>query len=323
MFNRTLTILIGWLLLWNVAAVSGADAQMLLEKMRTAMENLSYEGDFVFKQGDHLEPMHILHQGSADGGGERLTTLSGVHSEIVRRGGGRQCIYTGGRKPKVDVAGDSHTPSTHLLPYAAFGSIEQLSRNYSIELLGQDRMAGRMADVIAIEPPDKLRYGYRLWLDAERALLLNFMVLDNEGEPIEQLMFTSLKLMDKVPEAWLKSEACRLRQADSKSVEVQQEHGAAGLWESRALPSGFELTLNQQRSSRQVEHLVYSDGLATVSVFIEQAGEAHLPDGSHAMGGSVNAFSRFVEPHQIVAVGEVPAATVKLIAESIQQKSTD
>ena len=65
-----------------------------------------------------------------------------------------------------------------------------------------------------------------------------------------------------------------------------------------------------------VVHILYSDGLANVSVFIEPAKEKKIARRSRV--GASNAFSIEVDGNQITAVGEVPAATVEQIATSMQ-----
>ena len=88
------------------------------------------------------------------------------------------------------------------------------------------------------------------------------------------------------------------------------------------MPKGFRLSAYIARQAvmrkRPVEHLVYTDGLAAVSVFVERLGEG---DKSFMLGpsrmGAVNALGSRVDGYQVMTVGEVPAETIALIGGSV------
>jgi len=323
--HRSLTIFALLLaqLLPAVATAAGSDAQQWLRRMSEAMHTLNYEGRFIFRQGELIDPMHVRHQAVADGGRERLVTLSGEQREIIRNSDGRTCIDSRDSEPFIEADEGESRSSTQILPYETFNEIDQLRTLYKIALDGRERVAGRSAQVISIVPRDNYRYGYRIWVDAENALLLNFMVLDQKGAVLEQMMFTQLELVEQFTPQQLLSESCQ--QAFANAVvtanrPMTNSDVSSSGWRSERLPSGFSLREGGRTPrGEHVGHLLYSDGLATVSIFIEQSDQARLPDGHHALGGSVNAFAQFVAPYQLVAVGEVPAETVEMMAQSITQ----
>ena len=96
-------------------------------------------------------------------------------------------------------------------------------------------------------------------------------------------------------------------------------------WRASKVPPGFRLTATRTQllegSTSPVTHLVYSDGLASVSVFIEN--RPSQPDQFKGLAkvGSAFTFSTTTQGHQVTAVGEVPPQTVQVIAHSTQPES--
>jgi sigma-E factor negative regulatory protein RseB len=193
-------------------------------------------------------------------------------------------------------------------------------------LLGEDRIAGLAARVIAIKPLDAWRYGYRIWLDQRHGIVLRSALLDDKGYPIEQLMFTDVQIKPRIDQSVFASPVPR-REA-SPETSHQDTHPPAGepvtrsAWRIVRLPKGFIKVLHNRFTKspghHPTEHLVFADGLATISVFLEQLdGAPPLLQGGSQFG-SMSAFGIVVEGHQVLVVGEVPAATVQNIATSIQ-----
>ena len=104
---------------------------------------------------------------------------------------------------------------------------------------------------------------------------------------------------------------------------------AATVWSALKLPPGFRMMLHGAQtlpgSSVPVDHLVFTDGLASVSVFIEMhatpPGAGQVTEVRAARVGSSSAFSTVVDGHKITAVGEVPPATVRLIATQVRAEA--
>jgi sigma-E factor negative regulatory protein RseB len=174
-----------------------------------------------------------------------------------------------------------------------------------------------------IKPRDAYRYGYLLWADEASGLLLKASLLDERGGVVEQYMFTQVNIGKPISESDLKP------QYPTSGI-VWQRAGdtaptpTAGKWTAEQLPAGFTLSVRLMRMlparKQPVEHLVYSDGLAVVSVFIEQTGNG---DESNALSGlthmgAVHAFGKVVDGHQVTVVGEAPALTVDMIGGSVR-----
>jgi len=184
-------------------------------------------------------------------------------------------------------------------------------------------VAGRVTKVVHVDPLDKFRYGYRFWLDAENGLLLKSQVLAEDGQPIEQLMFTSIEIVREISPDLLKSEL----KGEHYTVTEDKSEDAVGSdavlnWRVAHPPLGFLSTGHNTRhvaaGGVPTHHIVLSDGLASVSVYIEKLDASKKRFVGSSYMGAVNIHGVVVDEHQITVVGEVPAATVKMVADSIQ-----
>ena len=305
--------------LW--AADSAKEARALLEKMTHATRTLNYDGTFVYMHEGRFITMRILHGADAKGERERLLSLSGAAREVMRDDQAQTCVMSDSRK----VAGSTHTRR----PFSGALSIDasRLVNYYDFTRSGEDRVANRSAHRVAIKPRDSYRYGYQLSIDGATGLLLKSELINEDGIAVEQIMFTSLGVTDGPPAALQgHCESKRLTPHHEQHRETRSHVPVAAGWQVTQLPAGFTLVEHDKHPIRTstvaVEHLIFSDGLALVSVFIERLEEDDKFSGfSHR--GAVSAFGAVVDDHQITVVGEVPRATVQLIAESIQKTTPE
>jgi sigma-E factor negative regulatory protein RseB len=322
--------LVGALLSTVPQSARGADdPRAWLERMNKALATRNYDGTFFHISGGRVETMRIVHRVRSGRVTERLQSLDGSGREFVRANDELTCYLP-----------DQHTvlvePRQDRGPF--LGSLPQFGATvndfYRIEALPDTHILGRPARVIAVNPKDQFRFGYRLWLDEKTAMPLKTQLCDSRGQVIEQIFFARLDMPESIPDSDLAptvhTDGMRwVRQGASV------ENGSAALAAYRAseLPPGFRLTVQGAQTlgdaSAPASHLVYSDGLATVSVFVEQSssdsGAIAVPDSQTqppmqglARVGSGYAFSTVVQGHQVTAVGEVPAQTVEFIAHSVK-----
>jgi sigma-E factor negative regulatory protein RseB len=307
-----------FLLLTASAARADEDATRWLERMSQAAHSLSYEGTFVYMQEGRLESMQLVHAVDATGEHERLVSLSGPRREVIRDHGRVTCYLP---EKEALVAGQPATPPR--FPLNLPTQWEQLRNVYDFKLLGLSRVAGLAAQQLAIVPRDELRYSQHYWIAVDSGLLLRADTLNERGEVVEQLEFTSLKLMEQIPAQLLQPEAGgRVVELPTGFSAVAPERPATLHWHVTKLPAGFELELQRQHAIADdgvvVDHLVYSDGLASVSVFIEPRRDPAEEGGGTSRRGSVNAYTRLLPQQRITVLGEVPLATVRQIGESIE-----
>jgi sigma-E factor negative regulatory protein RseB len=202
---------------------------------------------------------------------------------------------------------------------------EQLEAHYSIERGAFKKALGRRTQVILVQPRDQYRYGYRLWLDDETAMPLMSQLCDRNGNVIEQIVFAELNFVDRISADAVKpgisGEGFRWVRQDAQ--EPRMANVQLG-WNIVRVPSGFRMTTWRLQviagSTTPVRHLVLSDGLASVSVFIEPRSPQTEAMRGLAKVGAAFAYSRDLDGHQVTAVGEVPAATVEAIAEAVTKE---
>jgi sigma-E factor negative regulatory protein RseB len=303
----------------GIALATEQDAATWLERMVRSAHQLNYTGTLVYQQGGSLQSMKIVHAVSDKGEQERLVSLSGPSREVLRNRDRVTCIL-----PKDTPIVVEHVGTQRPFPVKLPRDLEPLREHYDIHLSGEDRIAGLKARKVVIVPKDRFRYGQNFWLAENNGLLLRAEVINEKGKIVEQVMFTSLQTMDSIPEEMLQPKST----ANAKVLHLQHKPEKNAPVDSRAkwqvvnLPPGFTQQLQRnhylQDKKYPVEHHVYSDGLASVSVFIERHDEDEDAFvGASNMGG-VNAYGRILGEHSVTVVGEVPPVTVKQIAESLQ-----
>ncbi len=287
-----------------------------LDRMSAAMQNTSYSGTVIRTRGGTAEALKVVHS-IVDGViSEKMTVQEGNGLEIIRKGDEVHCILPDQKSVLVETWNDQSTLFT-----AIPSSTVRNGHEYDVSLVREERVAGRKAVLLAIRPHDEFRFGHRLWLDRETGFPLKTELLDGDGSLLEQVKFADINLVSSIaPEAlspsfnldnftWHSATANRLE------VEVQSE------WVSNDLPAGFRVISTKSAQLTETEipvtHILYSDGLAKVSVFISKGQEKKIARRSN-LGGS-NAYSLQLDDYQITAVGEVPAATVERIARSMRQ----
>lgn len=314
------------LLLCTLAAPAFAgdpEARAWLERMSRALANQNYDGRFFHLSESRSETLRIIHRVDRGKVTERLVSLDGSGREIVRNESEVICYLPDARTVLVEKRTDDN-PLLNALPSYSKG----LEEHYSIEKVGGVVKAlGRKTQMIVVQPRDQYRYGYKLWLDQETAMPLKSQLCDRDGKVIEQILFAELNLRDRISADELKPSISGegfkwLRQ------DVQQPRLANAMvgWNVMHLPAGFRLTTWRIQiiagSAAPVRHLVYSDGLASVSVFIEPRNAEGAQMRGLARMGAAFAFSRDLDDQTVTAVGEVPAATVQAIAGGVKRQDS-
>jgi len=303
----------------STANAADREARQWLERMSEALASRNYEGRFFHLRDSRSEAMRIYHR--VDNKGrvtERLVSLDGSGREIIRNQTEVICYLPDRRTVLVEKRTDD---SSLLAAVPAYN--DQLEAHYNIERGPFTKALGRRTQVINVTPRDQFRYGYKLWLDDETAMPLKSQLCDRDGNVIEQILFAELNFRDRIPADSLKpsisAEGFRWIRQDAQPQLAAGQLG--GGWGVIRLPAGFRLTAWRIQfiagSDVPVQHLVYSDGLASVSVFIEPRNPQAEPMRGLAKVGAAFAFSRALDDHQVTAVGEVPPVTLEAIASGV------
>ncbi|WP_242482588.1 MucB/RseB C-terminal domain-containing protein [Thiocystis violacea] len=278
------------------AADTSHQIAVLLSRMADAVRSLDYEGTLVYLHENRLEAMNLQHRIDRGQVQERLISLSGPVRAVVSAQERVMCVLPDGHPISVDRGGSRFLDAEGIDPDA-------LVDHYRIELLGTARIAGRDADVIGLIPRDALRYGYRFHIDRETALPLKSDLIDQNQDPLEQLMFTSIQFHPSDGDV-----------ADPQGQPIRSAPATspASRWRFADVPPGFELVMHhdmQQPDGSTIEHFMFTDRLSAYSVYIDQDTENGF-EGVASIG-AVHAAGRSLDGYQLVAVGEVPATTVQ------------
>jgi len=300
------------------------DNLIWLKKMVTAAHQTNYIGTFIYQSGSYVETSRITHLSDGENEHERLEGLDGVRSEIIRKNDQVWC-YLGDRKVMVAKRDGARTFPA-LLPQ----QFALLQENYVIRHAEESRVAGFRAHGIVFQPRDKMRYTHKMWAHVDSGLLLKAVVLDESNRVIEQYAFTQLNIGGDIDRKWIVSNKSP-NKSSSKSMDqnisgnaasgdhaIQKESG----WLAYALPAGFkkttEVSRHLQGSNKLVTHLVYSDGLAGISVFIEKLGDRSGVKQGLSSNGLIHVFIKVLDENLLTVVGEVPPRTVIQVAESVR-----
>ncbi|MDH5425433.1 MAG: MucB/RseB C-terminal domain-containing protein [Gammaproteobacteria bacterium] len=300
------------------APVLSETVQDWMMKMSNSSHQGNYEGTFVFWRDQKLEAMSIAH-GSKDGRiWVALESLNGEPRRLIHENGEVISIFPAKQLVSINEM-TSNLPFHPVLPK----NIKQLNTHYELSMSGLDRVANRNTQVILVKPKDGYRYGFKYWLDKDTGLMLRCDVINENKTVLEHMMFTEFHYRESPPDIAFKPTQIPANYKVLKQDETQSLKADDG-WIASRLPAGFMLTKNilkpMRKKQNNVRQLIFSDGLASVSVFIDQnVNTAHRLDGKTKMG-SVNAYGLMLDQHQVTVIGEVPMETVKLIAESIEHQ---
>jgi sigma-E factor negative regulatory protein RseB len=322
--TATVTLAAFWLFTTHmVHAGLGSDPRAWLERMSAAMSQMDYQGTFVYMLGDQLETMRITHVSGESGIRERLVSLSGSKREILRDSNGVRWVLG-----DIGAVLSDHAFQRPFFPELPTDRQGQADPYYTLKFGGETRIAGHTARNIKVQPRDHYRYGYSLWLEKHSGLLLKWELVNSNRKPLAKLMFTDLRLGSEVDQGELKTSGNLQKFKTIESGLPTGEPGSSNSprWRPAKLPPGFTLSTHQYHttgngSGSEYEHLVYSDGLAAVSVYVESLvdGSGH-PDLTHKRG-TTHAYTCTSGKVTVTVVGNVPAATVELIGKSVELAS--
>ncbi|NBR27050.1 MAG: hypothetical protein EBT83_01375 [Betaproteobacteria bacterium] len=316
LLRPALLVLLGGLVCAGGSAAETNDAMALLRKIAAASRQLNYAGTFVYQHGRQVETSRIAHWVDANGEQERLETLDGPSREIIRTNENVTCYLPENKVVLITKRHGRQFPS--LLPVDLAG----IAENYTVRKLETERVAGAECQSVALEPKDNLRYGHRFCAEVGTGLLLRARTYNDMNEMIESFAFTQLLLGNSVTRDMLKSRYAAQSKdwrVDRSALDRGDATGDSGWVMKNPLP-GFRKVTEMRRAiagRSSISHLVYSDGLAAISVFIEPMPKSPPAAGPLAYQGSVNIYVRPQAEQMLTVVGETPAKTVRQVADSL------
>lgn len=327
-------MLVAWLALAPVAAQTavGTDASATAEaeakslndwliRMHEASRNRSYSGTFVVSAGGTMSSARIWHVCEGGQQVERIENLTGTPRSVFRHNDQMITFL-----PEQKVARSEKRESQGLFPELFRSADSRIGDFYRLRQDGIERVAGVEADIAVILPRDAMRFGYRVWTARRNGLVVKLQTLDTDGKVLEQAAFSELELdapvrMDKLIQMMNKVEGYRVE----KPVLRKTSAGAEG-WVLKAPVAGFKPVSCYKRPAtaavavdQEALQWIFSDGLASVSVFVEPLErQRHLPASLSL--GATQTLTRQLDAYWITVMGEAPLSTLRLFADGLARK---
>ncbi|MCE5182468.1 MAG: MucB/RseB C-terminal domain-containing protein [Betaproteobacteria bacterium] len=291
-----------------------------LEKAAAAARQLNYSGTYIYQHGDHVETSRIAHLSNESGEHEKVETLDGAPREVIRNNDEVLCFKPDSNASVIVEKRRMGQVFPALLPKQLGG----ITENYRVQLFDTGRAAGHACQTIILEPKDQYRYRHKLWIDRATGLLLKASTLNEHNEVIGQFAFTQITIGGQIGRDLIKPKIAGRKVVISSEPAIATELQQNDLtWVVKQPPPGFSQVTVMKRlmpgKDVPVKHLVFSDGLATVSVFVEPVAAGMEPMLGATRHGATQIYMRTIGDFKITVLGDVPAITVKQMANSVSK----
>ena len=289
----------------------------MLQKASAAAHVLSYQGIFVCQSNkQQAKSVQIKHLYDGQQEFTRNIVLDGAPREMFSQGNDL-VIYN----PKNEKVVIEKRRRHHLFPDVLPADIESLKLYYTLSTGAAERVAGREVQIMLLEPKDQYRNRHQFWIDAEYGLVLKTVTLNSRNETIDNVAFNQLNLFNTVDLDWFKPKIDTNKHYVMEENSPIADNSPSPHWQLGALPAGFrkvdQMLLTTKGKQLPITQLVFSDGLATVSLFIEPLAKGGKQKQGASIVGNTNVYSRVSGFLQITALGEVPEATTAHIAKAV------
>jgi sigma-E factor negative regulatory protein RseB len=309
----------GWLVagfagLLLLSGVARADAALeWLKRAAAAAKQQNYSGVYVYHHGEHVEVLRVFHRADAVGEQEKVEVLDGTPRQFLRINNDVYCHLPDGKHVRLERnAARRFFPA--LLPAQPAGLIE----HYEAKLGGVERVAGRACQVVTLEPRDGYRYAFDLWLDKKTGLPLKSRIVNSHGGVVSMFVFSEIQV-GKAPEAQL----FRNDMAGKRIQKASLDQPAAVDWNVTP-PPGYERVQEAVRTlpgkRAPVTHLVFSDGLSVLSMFVEPVEPQVQSLQGLSAEGAIGVYARQVDGYSVTTLGEVPSQALIETGNSVRRK---
>lgn len=313
-------ILISTLLLFSAitqaASSDDISAEALLREMSQASRSLNYELSYILVEKNNIEPLVYRHANVNQQQIAHLAYLSGPLREVIRRN--NEISYI---EPNTDpFTVNSDRMVAPVLPFINI-DISQLESQYDFLLIGRSREAGAVCQVVRIVPKDGQRYSYLVWVDERSKLPIRADLKDRNGETIEQYRTISFSINDQIGTLLERLNQAKL----PKVLSFPEKTPEKSDWKVTWLPDGFQGSeMNSYRISltqRMVESQIFTDGLFYFSIYVSDVDTKDNHAKIYRQGRrTLHTFTK--GDKEISVIGDLPPATAKRIAESVQFTSS-
>jgi sigma-E factor negative regulatory protein RseB len=287
-----------------------------LTRMHDASRQRSYIGTFVVSSSNgSMSSARIWHACDGQRQAERIETLSGERRLTFRRDDEVLTFL-----PETKTVRSERRDAFGLFPELLKPDETAIPEFYTARRVGNERVAGFDADVVQVQPKDTMRFGYRIWSERKSGLVVKLQTVDETGKVLEQAAFSELQLdapvrMDRLAQMMAVPVGWRVEKPDT----VKTTAAAEG-WDLKAPVAGFKPMSCYKRPGDGILQWIFSDGLASVSLFVEPYDrQRHQQEGVFA-SGSTHTLTRHVQDWWVTAVGEVPPQTLRAFSLSLERR---
>lgn len=292
-----------------------------LSRMHEASRQRAYIGTLVVSAGSSMSASKIWHVCDGTEQMERVDTLTGPPRTTVRR---NNHVIT--FEPETRTALVEKRDSLGLFPELLRTPSNLIPQFYQAREVGIQRVAGHLADMVEILPRDEWRFGYRIWSEQQTGLVVKLQTLGEQGAVLEQVAFSELQLdapvsMDKLKKLMKNTRGYEVHKPALKKTTPEAEG-----WRLKEPIPGFTAmschtreTGASQAPGEAPMQWVFSDGLASVSLFVEPFDAQRHTQESVAVVGATHSVSRRVGEHWLTVMGEVPAQTLRRFALALER----
>ena len=329
-----------------------------LARMHEASRRRAYVGTFVVSSATSMSSAKIWHVCDGDQQMERVETLTGAPRSTFRRNDQVITFHADSKTARLEKR-----ESLGLFPNLLKSGDSSLSQFYAAKQIGSERVAGFDADAVHLAPKDAHRYGYRVWSEKKSGLVVKLQTLDAQGRVLEQAAFSDLQLdapvsMTKLAQMMGNTEGYKVEKPELVKTTAQAEG-----WALKSPVPGFKpmscfkrvvsaadtgATGTVTATDGAAMQWIFSDGLASVSLFVESFDrQRHVQEGLLSMGATQMLTRRFTDRSGdkgldksseksseksgeksnekgsdwwLTVVGEVPPQTLNMFAQGLERK---
>lgn len=298
-----------------LSSLARADVAALdwLNRAASAAKKLNYSGVYVYHHGEHVEVLRVSHRADANGEFEKIEVLNGPPRHFLRLNSDVYCHLSDGKSVRLE-----RNAAKRFFPALLPEQPASLLNYYNVRLGGTERVAGRPSQVVTLEPRDGYRHSFNLWLDKSTGLPLKSRIVSSNGGMVSMYVFSEIQV-GQAPDP-------RLFQNDlagKRILKASLERSAEPAWEI-ATPPGFVRVQEAVRpfpgKKSPVTHLVFSDGLSVLSLFIEPLDGQNQSLQGLSAEGAIGVYSRQVAGHKVTTLGEVPTSALIEVGNSVRKK---
>lgn len=301
-----------------VKPVSEWTVREWLERLHEASRQRAYMGTFVVSSGADMAVSKIWHVCDGVQQLERIETLTGSPRTTLRRNDEVLTFI-----PDQKLVLKERREALRLFPDLLRAPGQQIEAYYSARLVGSERVAGFDATVVEFLPKDGLRHAYRIWSEKQTGLVVKMQTRNAEGRVLEQVAFTELQLdapvrMETLVRQMETTEGFQVIQPSLRKTNPESQG-----WKLKSEVPGFQSMSSYIRldaPNHTAVQWVFSDGLASVSLFLETYDPQRHTKERVVADGATHSFSRRVGDHWVTALGEVPVETLSLFIQSIDRR---